>query len=430
MDGSTLAEIVVMRGASRARDGRGMPAGGGRGIAGLMLAAIVASMSCAPRWTSALMVDSREVARALRDPANIEANFDPSTVPVIDPPEKLRPCCAFGQDLRAQVGSLPVPIYSNENIRAAHELGPHGYDKGELTRERNGLVYTCRGGFLDIAHVRDNADKTLFLTLQLARALPDGVTIEWPEEGTKRRVIVAPLPPRLLERHGRWKTATTLASWAVYQLSTWHEVVTWYGFESVPGVPERLSAFSPEDVYSNVLGINLAAGIVLAGEIRARLEYDVAMQAWLREALRRLGAVSKADARRAMAAVDGLWWDSRKRVPEFSLVTRRHVQADSPVSGWLVQDAAIRRACAGQPPPLPLVIEDHLGDAAIEELVAVEFEFSTWLPERFPLPVAEGTRVTPRDFPAILAAIRGEAMTAFGPEFDRPGRGAQKLAGP
>lgn len=395
------------------------------------LAAIVASsLACAPRWQTPLVVDGREVARALHDPADVAGEFDPSAVPRLDPPKKLRPCCAFGQDLRASVGSVPVPIYRNENIRGADELGPHGYDKGELTRERNGLVYTCRGGFLDIAHVRDNADKTLYLALELARALPDGATIEWPEEGTKRRVIVAPLPKGLLERHGRWRTATALASWAVYQLSTWHEVVTWYGFESVPGVSERLSAFSPEDVYSNVLGINLGAGLVLTGAIRSREAYDLAMEAWLREALRRLGVVGKEDARRAMQAVDGLWWDSSKRLPEFTLVRRRYVHAGSPVAAWLVRDPGLREACAEQPPPLLLVIEERLGGREIAELVTVEFEFTSWLPEGFPLPIAEGARVTQRDFAAILGAIREAAKLALGPEFDRPegGEAAERLS--
>jgi len=387
-----------------------------------LLAPLVAALAaCAPTWKAPLVVDDREVARALHDPADVGARFDPATVPEIAAPQKLRPCCAFGQDLRAEVGPVPVPLYKNENIRSPDELGPHGYDRGGAAPERNGLVYTCRGGFLDIAHVRDTADKTLFLTLQLVRALPGEVTVEWPEEGTKRRVKLSPLPKGLLERHGRWKTATMLASWAVQQLATWHEVVTWYGFESVPGVSERLSAFSPEDVYSNVLGIKLAAGLIMDGEIRSREEYDLAMQAWLREALRRLGAVSKQDARAAMQAVDGLWWDSRKRIPEFTLVTRRYVHHDSPVPAWLVRAPDIRKRCAGQPPPLPMVLEHRLGDQEIEELVTVEFEFGSWLPQRFALPIAEGTTMTPRDFPAIFEAIRREGAEAFGPDFDKPG---------
>lgn len=394
------------------------------GVAWRLLAPLVAAASaCAPTWKAPLVVDSREVARAMHDPADVATDFDPASVPVFDPPQKLRPCCAFGQDLRAEVGPVPVPLYKNENIRGPEDIGPHGYDKGDATRERNGLVYTCRGGFLDIAHVRDTADRTLFLTLQLVRRLPDEATVDWPEEGTKRRVVVKALPPGLLERHGRWKTAVTLASWAVYQISTWHEVVTWYGFESVPGVSERLSSFSPEDVYSNVLGINLAAGLILDGEIRSREEYDVAMQAWIREALRRLGALPRDGARAAMQAVDGLWWDSRKRMPDFTLVTRRYIHTESPIPAWLVQDPAVRRACEGQPPPLPLVIDHRLGDREISELAAVEFEFGTWLPKNFPLPIAEGTTLTQADIPAIAAAIRQEGAQVFGPDFDEPGAG-------
>ncbi|MBZ5713783.1 DUF4056 domain-containing protein [Nannocystis pusilla] len=388
------------------------------------LALVAAALAaCAPTWKAPLVVDHREVARALHDPADVGARFDPKAVPVIAAPHKLRPCCAFGQDLRAEVGPVPVPLYKNENIRSPDELGPHGYDRGGASPERNGLVYTCRGGFLDIAHVRDTADKTLFLTLQLVRALPGEVTVEWPDEGTQRRVKLKALPKGLLERHGRWKTATLLAGWAVQQLATWHEVVTWYGFESVPGVSERLSAFSPEDVYSNVLGINLAAGLILDGEIRSREAYDTAMQAWLREALRRLGAVSKQEARAAMQAVDGRWWDSRKRIPEFTLVTRRYVHNDSPVPAWLVDAPDIRKTCSGQPPPLPLVLEQKIGEHEIAALVTVEFEFDSWLPERFPLPIARGSTVTPRDFSAIFAGIRAEAVEAFGPDFDKPDDG-------
>lgn len=389
------------------------------------LASIVVSLSaCAPTWKAPLLVDGREVARALHDPADVGTSFDPKTVPKFDPPEKLRPCCAFGQDLRAEVGKVPVPIYKLENIRSLEEIGPHGYDKGDGVRERNGLVYTCRGGFIDIAHVRDNADKTLFLAMQIARALPNGITIDWPEEGTLRRVIVEPLPQGLLAGHGRWKTATVLASWAAYHLSTWHEVVTWYGFESVPGVSERLSSFSPEDIYSNALGTNIAAGMVMAGEVRSREAYDVAMQGWIHEALRRLGVVAKDDARAAMQAVDGLWWDSRKRVPDFTLVTRRYLHSESPVTPWLVSDPKTRATCEDQPPPLPLIIEHHLGEREIADLVTVEFEFSSWLPKNFPLPLAEGKRVTQRDFPEILADIRRSGAETFGPDFDQPGPGA------
>lgn len=387
------------------------------------------SLACAPRWNSDLQANSRQVALALGDPAEIPAErFDPRDVPNFAAPKKLRPCCAFGQDLKAKLGPVPVPFFEQENTLSPEEVGPHGYDKGDLTRERNGLVYTCRGGFIDIGHVRDNADRTIFLAAQIARALPGGVTVEFPEEGTIRRVIVKPLPEGLLARHGRWKIASTLATWANYQLSNWHEIVTWYGWQSIPGMSERLSAFSPEDVYSNALGLKLAAGIITNRGIGSREQYEQSMKAWLDEALRRLGAVPKADARLAMAAVDGLWWDSSKRIPDWKLVTRRFIAVSSPISPWLVAAAvpespnapALEQMCRDQPAALPLTISDELGDTKIEELVTVRFEFTGWIPERFPVPAAKGDAVTQADFPAILEQIHREGVADLGPQFGRP----------
>jgi hypothetical protein len=396
---------------------------------GVALASIaLLTLACAPKWKTGMLVDSREVARALGDTADVDpAPFDPKGVPQFEPPKKVRPCCAFGEDLKAEVGPVPVPIYEMANLRGLDEIGPHGYDKGDLTRENNGLVYTCRGGFIDVAHVRDNADRLLFLAMRIARELPNGVEIEMPWEGARRLVTIAPLPKGLLSRHGRWRVATTLAAWATNQMSNWHEIVTWYGWESTLGISEKLSAFSPEDIYSNVLGINIAVGIVLNREMRSREEYDQSMQAWMREALRRLGTVPKAQARQAMHAVDGLWWDSSKRVPDRMLVTRRFLDIGVPVQPWIVAeslpkpDPALEAMCADQPPPLPLTIADKIGEHSIDKLVSVRFEFTKkWIPENFPVPAGEGKVVTPADFPVIIEAVREEGRRDLGADFDKP----------
>lgn len=392
----------------------------------LALASFVVAAACAPRWQAPALVDARKVARALHDPAELGPAFDAAAVPNFPAPDTIRPCCAFGQDLKARLGPVPVPFYENENILGVDEIGPHSYDRGGLARERNGLVYTCRGGFIDIAHIRDNADRTLWLALQFVRALPGPIALDLPEEGTLRRVTVAALPPELLARHGRWHVAIALASWTSYQLSAWHEIVTWYGWESVKGFPEKLSAFSPEDMYSNALGIDLAAGIVEDLEIRSREQYDQSMTAWIREALRRLVVVPKPQARQAMRAVDGVWWDSSKRLPDWKLLTRRALDIATTVRPWIVADAlpdagpAVAHMCDGRPPPLPLRIPDELGERPIAELVEIRLEFSRWIPARFPLPAQRGDAVTVADFPEILADIRREGERELGPGFDAP----------
>ncbi|HEY0133413.1 MAG TPA: DUF4056 domain-containing protein [Nannocystis sp.] len=384
--------------------------------------------ACAPKWHSATLVDGRAVAKALHDPVGLAMPFDPASVPDFKAPQKVRPCCAFGVDLKAKVGPVPVPLYENENILSPDKIGPHGYDKGELTKENNGLVYTCRGGFIDLAHVRDTGDNTLFLAMQIARGLPGEITIQMPDQGTKRRITIKAVPEALLARYGRWTVAAALASYVAYDLSIWHEVVTWYGWESTMGISEKLSAFSPEDTYSNVLGINLVAGIVLEREASSREQYDQSMEVWIREAMRRLGAVKEEQGRKAMKAVDGLWWDSNKRLPDWKLVTRRDLHITSPVPPWIVEDSLpadkltpeVKQMCQGQPPPLPLEIEDRIGNTKIEDLVAIQFEFDEWIPKDFPLPADKGQSVQRTDIPKIVEDIRQKAAQDLGAGFDQP----------
>ena len=142
----------------------------------LLSVALLLSSACASTWKSKAAVDPRLVARAMNDPVDLPTQrVNPASLPVIKPPVSIRPCCAFGMDLTAKLGEVPVPGYKNGNVLSADEVGPHTYDSG-LTgvAENNGLVYTCRGGFIDTAHIRDNGDRTLYLAMEIARQLPAG----------------------------------------------------------------------------------------------------------------------------------------------------------------------------------------------------------------------------------------------------------------
>lgn len=375
-------------------------------------------------WRSNLRANPIQVARVLGDSVALgpEEAFHPDSVPHIDPPKHVRPCCAFGMDLQIGVGAAHLPFVEKPNIISVPELAHHGYDDGELLRDHNGLIYTCRGGFIDTAHVRDNADRTLYLAMQIVRALPGPMTLELPDEGTKRRVRMQAMEEALCGPLSRWNTAILLAEWINYELSIWHEIITWYGWESVPGFSERLSAFSLEDLYSNVLGQLITAGIVQNRELRSRGEYDQAVDAWMREALRRLGAVSREEGRAAMKAVDGRWWNSQRKLSDFKLVLRRNLDIASPQSPWLVP-ANRSAVCARSPrsqPPLLLKIPERIDGKPIHTLVSIEFEFHGWIPERFPLPVQAGTILTPADFPTILSDIRRMGEAELGKGFDHP----------
>ncbi len=102
------------------------------------------------------------------------------TLGELPPPESLRPCCAFGYDLHVRAAGIPIPMYQIGNVLTLGTLGKHHYNDSAfgavknllgLSEEQNGLIHTRRGGFIDIAHVRDTADNTFYLFNRIAPTL-------------------------------------------------------------------------------------------------------------------------------------------------------------------------------------------------------------------------------------------------------------------
>ncbi len=341
--------------------------------------------------------------------------------PEFDAPRRLRPCCAFGQGLGVRLVFVPLPGVKLDNVLPPANLGRHRYDSGMLgvrngirrvflSRERNGLVYTRRGGFVDLAHVRTYADWTVYLAHRIAPLLPEGGALELPREGGRRVVQVRAVDPAWLAAHGRKTVAIALARWLSYQLSIWHEAATWYGWSTTPIFPERVSAFSPEDLYSNLLGANLAGAILRADGGQSEAQYEASMDAALPELLRRLGAVSVQCSRRAAASVDGFWWDSRRRLPNADLVRRRSFALGPALVPWRV--ALPDPGCtapAGEARPVVLHVEASVGGRPPGELARLSIEVADELAGDFPFR-ASGDRWVDQDELAIaIAELRRRA---------------------
>ncbi|MEL4016153.1 DUF4056 domain-containing protein [Dryocola clanedunensis] len=255
--------------------------------------------------------------------------------PVVEnltPPESLRPCCAFGYDLHVRAIGVPIPIYQIGNVLTVSTLGHHHYNDSAfgavknivgLSDEKSGLIYTHRGGFIDIAHVRDTADNTLYLFSQIHALLGQDQRIFFSEElGLRRIQLQAFTPPAAMAE--RYSLAAWLAGHLAFQMAQWHEVAQWYGFQSVPGFSEEISAFSPEDLYSNLLGARLAINVILQGQAGSVEAYDRAMDKALHSALIQLGAVNKEETEKEFRDLDGDWWNSKRRVPDKFLVLNRN----------------------------------------------------------------------------------------------------------
>lgn len=268
-------------------------------------------------------------------PLNQPAAHASRAWPVVAPlpaPQGLRPCCAFGYNLRAKLFGIAVPWYQLDNVLAADNGGDHHYNDNPLSMlatlsglngEHNGLIYTRRGGFIDLSHLRDSADNTLWLFSHIWPRLGEAFTLRLDAELGERRVqLLAFTPPD--GEVARYNLAVALAAHIAFEIAAWHEIAQWYGFESVPGYPEGVSAFSPEDLYSNLLGTRIAIDILNAGAGSSLAQYQRAVTAAIPQALRQLEAASPSMTRFQFDMLDGRWWNSRCRLPDKYLLRYRN----------------------------------------------------------------------------------------------------------
>jgi hypothetical protein len=403
----------------------------------LTLAVTLLLAGCQQEWnTSKKPVTDKELDSAFF------AGIDPKDIPDVPEPKSLRPCCILGNDIGAEVGDIPVPGYEIRYTLDIDSLGTHQYNKGFVTFEPrggkrllsdevSGILYTCRGGFLDIAHVRDNADRTLFIAAQVGRLAATGGTIELAGDGAKHRIILKPLDAGLVRAHGLREVVVSLAEWLNIQAGIWHEMATWYGWASTP-FSERPSAFSPEDLYSNFMGMKITGTILRRHAAATELEYNQAVTAALKDTLRRLGPLPQAASRRAFEYIDGIWWDSTKRVPDNLIVRHRNFVLGPTLVPWKLADAApsavipefhkeFAQHCREDWKPLELTIPEKLGDIPFRQMATFEFEPEDVIVKNgFPFPRQGSKTITQDDFPGVAAAAEKAADKELGAGAGKP----------
>jgi hypothetical protein len=414
-----------------------------------LAALLLFDTACAskPRWVAEWSPTELAVAAALDDSSDDDLYVNgvvTTKIPDIPVRKSLRPCCAFGSDIRVKVAGVRVPGVKLENIINADDVGRHQYDSGVIQRgsdepralgssERNGLVYTCRGGFIDTAHLRDYADWTVYFTAQIARRLYDGGTFELPSEGGSRRVIVRPVARELLDQRELQFNVVPIAQWIAFQMSIWHEIATWYGWSTTKVFSERASAFSPEDLYSNLLGTKIAGGIILTRAARTDQLFNANMGEWMEAVFERLDAVPAEAGKGAARYVDQVWWDSTRRVPDAALVLRRNFGIEREIVPWTVEQAywsefvedKHQDYCGGTPVPLVLRNPDGFRDVKFRDIVSFEIDVDPGM-KGFPMPRPNSRRITQDDFPEIIEAIRVENREEFGAEAGQPQGGARE----
>jgi len=324
----------------------------------------------------------------------------------------------FGSAPRSRFGSYPSTNVGTTFL--GPDLGTHGYYY--RPSEKDGIAYTCRGGTIDIIHIRIAADWTAYLSATTYHHLLQRdssfsyklavdrsrsfLTITYPENWDRL--------PQDRQRAIARDVALALGPYLTFTLTTWHEILTWYGYKILGALPEFPSAFSWEDSYSNLLGTIIAVHALQDPEHT----YDDAVRIALDREMQRLGIQPAAVARQASQSVAGQWYTGQT----LFLVTMRKRNFDIGLQDGSLTPVLIPgvSACpAAQPTPYPVPQFDVLSRYGFS--VKLEIEPHEWEGGKI-LRLVYGDRpqkriIPEQHFPIIMDGIRQEASAKY-PEFD------------
>lgn len=150
---------------------------------------------------------------------------------------------------------------------------------------------------------------------------------------------------------------------------------------------EIYSAFTPEDVYSNLLGTYVGVAAVTSDR-----PYNQAVDLVLKDTLHLLGAVPSAETRRILESLAGVWWQKEVAWPSPGLASKRSFDIGPQIAPVLAPNTA---------PPDILVLE--VPDPKVEYTIEI-------VPSRTDIPrwgeAGAGLMVTQDDLPDLVAAVR------------------------
>jgi hypothetical protein len=214
----------------------------------------------------------------------------------------------FNSHPRIRFGCYPSSTVGTSFV--GPNLGRHGYHYRPL--EKDGIAYTCRGGDIDIIHLRIAADWTAYLASKAYKTIMDGkpgFSYKLAVDRSHSTVRIT-YPPNWDQMSAQERSAAAkdvalaLGPYLSFTVTTWHEILTWFGFRCIGLPTEFPSAFSWEDSYSNLLGTVVAVHALQDGEH----PYNEAVKIAIDREMEGLGIQSAEVARQASERVKGTWF--------------------------------------------------------------------------------------------------------------------------
>lgn len=299
----------------------------------------------------------------------------------------IRPCCVFGYNL--PVFGFPAKMgYTT----SSEKLGQHKFYGGE--GEHNGIIYTRDGGFVDIGHVRDNADMMAYFSSQISHNLGKDFTLKTRNEAGKRVIEI-----RLQGRELSSTDILLLGQRITYELAVWHEIRTYFGVPTHYPIHEVQSAFSPEDLYSNLLGTYVGRWAI---EKEGLYETDV--DTVIQQLLVKLGKVNTEDeTKAAMDAVLNVWW-KRVSLPSRKFLLVWNTKTYGEILPWLIPDHAKFFNTPAQVYPLPVPELTESG-VPLSDLFTIRIKPISKIPVKKIFNTKTKKEVTQKDFQQIVTWI-------------------------
>jgi hypothetical protein len=299
------------------------------------------------------------------------------------PPRVIRVCCTLGDDLPL----FGIPFARVNQITTVDQIGPHHY-LGNL-KEGDGIIYTHRGGFIDMSHLRDQADWTAYLYTLMRSSKEKGVLeIDLGHEGGEKKLSIMLSPA--IDSVDEVRLAARIA----YDLSIWHEIATWFGVKTVPLISEQFSSFSVEDAYSNLLGVTLAIKA-----IESNLQYEEAMTQMIANTLDSLGVVkTEAENIAALEDVRDHWWTREARLPSNKVTLERNMDVYPRIVPCIVTEFPL----TNKPAVILDVPEYAIKGQSFDEMYTIKIRLN------FKFPKILKRDITQADFSSIIAEIARE----------------------
>jgi hypothetical protein len=316
---------------------------------------------------------------------------------------------------RTRVGSFASSTLTTTFLSCSR-LGKHSYRYNVI--EKNGVVYTCSGGHLDIAHLRNAADWTAHLAALTYYRMKEGAeqfSFDLDEDATCWVEIVYPDDWNRREDVEKaiilYDVAAGLGQYFAYHASMWHEIATWFGYKMTGFYPEFGSAFSWEDMYSNLLGCHVGYLALYDNEH----SFDRAVTVALEAELAKLGPQPKSAARGAADLVRGDWFVGEQPVV---IMKGRNFDVgldDGEITPWLVPHMPLCLDAKPQPYAVPDL--DFLKEYGFA--VRFEIELRLWEKNRILAilyPDGErGKRFNPAaQLPVLMDYIERDAVRRYG----------------